>query len=268
MVGCQKGFDMTRVGVGIDIGGSGVKGALVDLDKGEFIGERVRYDTPESSTPLAVAKICKTIIDELGAAPEVPIGITVPAPVLHGVIPFIANLDQSWTGIKADELFQDVTGHQVTVLNDADAAGVAEYYFGAAKGVDGTVIVTTLGTGIGSALLYNGILVPNTELGHVELDGRDAESHAAASQRVKQDLSWEEWISRLQRYYSHIEMLFSPDLMVVGGGVSKKHDRFLPKLDLKCPIVPAALRNTAGIVGAAVYADEQAKNNVPTAPRV
>ena len=189
MVGCQKGFDMTRVGVGIDIGGSGVKGALVDLDKGEFIGERVRYDTPESSTPLAVAKICKTIIDELGAAPEVPIGITVPAPVLHGVIPFIANLDQSWTGINADELFQDVTGHQVTVLNDADAAGVAEYYFGAAKGVDGTVIVTTLGTGIGSALLYNGILVPNTELGHVELDGRDAESHAAASQRVKQELS-------------------------------------------------------------------------------
>ena len=250
---------MTHIGVGIDIGGSGVKGALVDLEKGEFIGERIRYDTPEHSTPQSVAKICKTIIDELGADPDVPIGITVPAPVIHGVIPFIANLDQSWTGINADELFQEVTGHQVTVLNDADAAGVAEYYFGAAKDVKGTVIVTTLGTGIGSALLYNGILVPNTELGHVELDGRDAESHAAASQRVKQELSWEEWISRLQRYYSH---------MVVGGGVSKKHAQFLPKLDLKCPIVPADLRNTAGIVGAAVYADQQAHNDVPTAPAV
>ncbi len=256
---------MARVGVGIDIGGSGVKGALVDLDEGVFIGERIRHDTPENSTPQAVAEICKAIIDELGADADVPIGITVPAPVLHGIIPFIANLDKSWTGINADRLFREVTGHDAVVLNDADAAGVAEYYFGAANGVDGTVIVTTLGTGIGSALLYNGILVPNTELGHLEIDGRDAESHAAASQRVKQDLSWEEWTARLQRYYSHIEMLFSPDLLVVGGGVSKKHDKFLPNLSLGCPIVPAALRNTAGIVGAAVYADQQVRGIQPEA---
>ena len=257
---------MTRVALGIDIGGSGVKGALVDLDQGAFIGERIRYETPSKSTPEAIAQICRTIIEELGATEEMAIGITVPAPVIHGLIPFIANLDQSWAGINAEEVFAEQIGHPVTIVNDADAAGVAEYYFGAAKDVQGTVIVTTLGTGIGSALLYNGILVPNTELGHLELDGRDAETHAAASQRTKQNLSWDEWSSRLQRYYSYLEMLFSPDLLVVGGGVSKKHDKFLPKLDLRAPIVPATLRNTAGIVGAAVYADEQAHSQEPEAP--
>lgn len=248
---------MTRIGLGIDIGGSGVKGALVDLDLGEFIGERIRYETPQPSTPEAVAETCRRIIDELGATPDIPIGITVPAPVLHGRIPFIANLDKGWAGINADDLFKEVIGRDVTILNDGDAAGVAEYYFGAAKGVKGTVIVTTLGTGIGSALLYNGVLVPNTELGHLELGGRDAEKRAAASQRTKQKLSWEKWAARLTKYYRHLEMLFSPDLLVVGGGVSKRHEEFLPLVNVECPIVPAALRNTAGIVGAAVYADEQ-----------
>lgn len=250
---------MTRVGLGIDIGGSGVKGALVDLDTGEFIGERIRYDTPEKSTPEAVAEVCKQIIAELGVGEDVPIGITIPAPVVHGTIAFMANLHKSWTGINAEELFARVTGHPVTIVNDADAAGVAEVYYGAAKDVAGTVIVTTQGTGIGSALLYNGVLVPNTELGHLEIDGRDAESQAAASRRAKEDLSWKAWAKRLQRYYSHVEMLFSPDLLVVGGGVSKRHDQFLPLLDLKTPIVPAELRNTAGIVGAAIYADQQAR---------
>lgn len=256
---------MTRVGVGIDIGGSGVKGALVDLDMGEFIGSRIRYDTPEHSTPEAVAKICRLIVDELGVTSKLPIGITFPAPVIHGVIPFIANLDQSWEGVNATELFSEAIGREVTVFNDADAAGVAEYYFGAAKDKDGTVIVTTLGTGIGTALIYDGILVPNTEFGHLELDGHDAETMAAASQRVQQDLSWEEWTARLQRYYSHLDMLLSPDLVVVGGGVSKRHEKFLPNIKLNCPIVPATLRNTAGIVGAAVYADHQAnlKADVP-----
>lgn len=255
----RKVNEMTRVGLGIDIGGSGVKGALVDLETGLFLGERVRYDTPTKSTPDAVAEVCSHIISELGADPGLPIGITVPAPVVHGAVAFMANLHKSWTGTNVDDLFTRITGHKVTVLNDADAAGVAEYYFGAAKDVDGTVIVTTLGTGIGSALLYNGILVPNTELGHLEIDGHDAESRAAASRRVVEDLSWKAWAKRLQRYYSHVEMLFSPDLLVVGGGVSKRHEQFLPLLDLKTPIVPAELRNTAGIVGAAVYADQQAR---------
>lgn len=250
---------MTRIGLGIDIGGSGVKGALVDLDTGELIGSRIRYDTPKPSTPKSVAKLCDKIIKELGAPDDVPVGITVPAPVQNGVISFIANLDKSWAGINADKLFRKHTNHPVTVLNDADAAGVAEHSFGAAKDVDGTVIVTTLGTGIGSALIYNGILVPNTELGHLEIDSHDAESQAAASQRTKQNLDWDEWSKRLNRYYSHVEMLFSPDLIVVGGGVSKHHEKFLPKLDLQTKIVPAILRNTAGIVGAAVYADENRK---------
>lgn len=264
----ERSEKMTRVGVGIDIGGSGVKGALVDLDLGEFIGPRIRYDTPKESTPQAVAELCRMIIDALGVTPDLPIGITFPAPVIHGVIPFIANLDQSWAGVNATELFSEAIGREVTVFNDADAAGVAEYYFGAAKGVPGTVIVTTLGTGIGTALIYDGTLVPNTELGHVELDGYDAETRAAASQRVAQELTWPEWTARLQRYYSHLDMLFSPDLMVVGGGVSKKHEKFLPNIKLSCPIVPAALRNTAGIVGAAVYADQQAAAKVARAAAV
>lgn len=250
---------MTRVGIGIDIGGSGVKGALVNLDSGEFIGSRIRIETPQPSTPKAVAVVCKEIIDGLGATKDIPIGITVPAPVVHGRVPFIANLDKSWAGIDVNTLFTIELDRPVTVLNDADAAGVAECYYGAAKNIPGTVIVTTLGTGIGSALLYDGILVPNTELGHLELDGHDAETQAAASQRVKQELKWKEWADRLDRYYTHVEMLFSPDLMVVGGGVSKNHHKFLPLITTICPIVPAQLRNTAGIVGAALYANQQVK---------
>lgn len=248
---------MTRVGIGVDIGGSGVKGALVDLDAGEFIGDRVRIPTPVPSTPEAVAKTVREIVDALKTPEDVPIGIAMPAPMRHNVIGFMANLDQDWVGKDAKKVFEKELGRKVTVLNDADAAGVAEYAFGAAKGVDGTIIVTTLGTGIGSALIYNGVLVPNTELGHVELDGRDAETHAAASQRVKQDLSWDEWAARLDRYYNYLEMLFSPDLIVVGGGVSKEHARFMPKIHLPgAKMVPAKLFNTAGIVGAAVYADQ------------
>ena len=221
------------VACGIDIGGSGVKSALVDLATGTFIGERVRIDTPEESTPAAVA---------------------LPAPIVHGTVPFIANLDKSWTGVNLTELMREHLGRPVTGLNDADAAGLAEVAFGAAKDVPGTIIVTTLGTGIGSAVIVDGTLVPNTELGHLEIDSYDAESRASAGQRTAQDLSWKKWAKRLQRYYSHVEMLFSPDLFVVGGGVSRKHEKYLPLLDLKTPIVPAQLLNTAGIVGAAYQA--------------
>ncbi|SPT52548.1 Polyphosphate glucokinase [Actinomyces bovis] len=248
---------MAQLACGIDIGGSGVKGALVDLETGEFASERVRIDTPQPATPDAVAQVCKQIVDQLQVGPETPIGIDFPAPIVHGVVPFIANLDESWAGTDVNALMIKHLGRGVTALNDADAAGLAEVAFGAAKGVAGTVIVTTLGTGIGSAVIVDGKLVPNTELGHLEIDGADAESQASSGQKTLQDLSWKKWAKRLQRYYSHVEMLFSPDLFVVGGGVSKKHDKFLPLLDLKTKIVPAALFNTAGIVGAAWQASRE-----------
>ncbi|MEE6295301.1 polyphosphate--glucose phosphotransferase [Georgenia wangjunii] len=239
---------------GIDIGGSGIKGAPVDLDAGEFAAERLRIPTPEKSTPEAVAAICKEIIDSFELDESVPVGLTFPAPIRHGVVPFIANLDQSWQGVDVSELMSTTTGRSVIAVNDADAAGYAETLYGAAKDVEGTVLVMTLGTGIGSALIVNGTLVPNTELGHLEIDGQDAESRAADSAREREDLSWEKWAKRLQTYFETVEMLFSPDLIVVGGGVSKKHDKFLPLLELNTPIIPAALRNQAGIVGAAALA--------------
>lgn len=251
---------MTEVGCGIDIGGSGIKGALVDLDTGELIGERIRIDTPSPSTPEAVALTCAQILKDLNAPADVPVGIAMPAPLPGGVVPFMANLDSTWEGVHAPSMYESYLGHPVTVLNDADAAGLAEVVYGAAKGEEGLVIVTTLGTGIGSALIYRGILVPNSELGHLEIDGHDAESRASAAQRVKQDLGWSKWAKRLQKYYSHVEMLFSPDLLVVGGGVSQNSEKFLPKLDLRAPIIPAQLRNRAGIVGAAVAASRAANS--------
>lgn len=246
---------MTHVGLGIDIGGSGIKGALVDLDAGVFIGDRVRIATPKPATPKAVAETARMVADALEAPQDIPVGIAMPAPLRDGVVSFMANLDQKWVGKNTTKIFEKHMDRQVVVLNDADAAGVAEDAFGAASEADGTVIVTTLGTGIGSALLYNGVLVPNTELGHLELDGHNAESQAAASQRVAQGLSWEQWAARLERYYRHVAMLFSPNLIVVGGGVSKNHEKFLPFISVpNTELVPAQLFNTAGIVGAAVHA--------------
>lgn len=249
---------MAQVACGIDIGGSGVKSALVDLETGEFVGERIRIETPKPATPDAVADVCRQLLERLEVGPETPVGIAFPAPVIHGVVPFIANLDPSWAGINVNELMERHLGRTVVPLNDADAAGIAEVAYGAAKGVDGLVILTTQGTGIGSAVIMNGVLVPNTELGHLEIDGYDAEKRASSGQKTLQDLSWKKWAKRLQRYYSHVEMLFSPDLFVVGGGVSKNHEKFMPLLDLKTPMVPAKLFNTAGIVGAASFAAQQA----------
>ncbi|WP_076463624.1 polyphosphate--glucose phosphotransferase [Actinomyces mediterranea] len=245
---------MTTVACGIDIGGSGVKAALVDLGSGEFIGERIRITTPKPATPEAVAEVCRQLLEQLNVGPEIPVGIAFPAPVIHGVIPFMANLDDSWVGVDVNALMDSVLGRDVVPLNDADAAGLAEIAYGAAKGVEGVVIITTLGTGIGSAVVVDGTLVPNTELGHLEIDGYDAEKRASSGQKTLQDLSWKKWAKRLQRYYGHVEMLFSPDLFVVGGGVSKNHEKFMPLLKLKTPMVPAKLFNTAGIVGAAWYA--------------
>ena len=249
---------MATIGCGIDIGGSGVKGALVDLDTGEFIGERIRIATPQPATPEAVAEVCSRIIEGLNVPEDVAVGISFPAPIVHGVVPFMANLDQSWVGVDMDTLMSERLGRPVHTLNDADAAGLGEVVYGAAKGVKGTVILTTLGTGIGSAVVVDGVLVPNTELGHLEIDGHDAETRASSAQKERHDMSWKKWAKRLQRYYSHVEMLFSPDLFVVGGGVSKNHEKFLPLLDLKAPIVPAALLTPAGIVGAAYEAARRA----------
>jgi polyphosphate glucokinase len=244
-------------GFGIDIGGSGIKGAPVDLVAGEFADERLRIPTPQPSTPSAVADVVADIVSEFGAASgDLPVGVTFPAVIQHGVARTAANVDPSWIGTDVDALFTERLKRPVHVVNDADAAGVAEVRFGAARGTHGTVLVATLGTGIGSALLIDGHLVPNTELGHLEIDGYDAETRAADSVRDREDLSWEKWAVRLQRYFGVIEDLFWPDLIVVGGGVSKKSDRFLPLLHLRAPIVPAQLRNDAGIIGAASLAHE------------
>jgi polyphosphate glucokinase len=239
-------------GFGVDIGGSGVKGALVDLDTGGLVGERVRLPTPHPSTPEEVAKVVAEIVGSSGWSG--PLGVTVPAVVTHGTTRTAANIDRSWIGTEAQSLLHEATGNDVTVVNDADAAGYAEARFGAARGHPGLVLVTTLGTGIGTALIYDGRLVPNSELGHIQIHGEDAEHRTSDAARDREDLSWEKWATRLQHYYRTLEELFWPDLFVVGGGVSKRADKFLPLMNLQTPIVPAALRNEAGIVGAALLA--------------
>ena len=240
---------------GIDFGGSGIKGAPVDLTKGEFAQERVRIETPTPSTPQAVAEVFVELLAKFDRS-DSPVGVTVPGIVRNGVVRSAANIDKHWVDEDADKLFTDATGRDVRVVNDADAAGLAEVRYGAAKGRRGLVIVTTLGTGIGSALVYDGVLVPNSELGHLEIDGLDAEKRAASSAREREDLSWHDWAKRLTTYYRKLEQLFSPELFVVGGGVSKKADKFLPHVDIETEIIPAELRNAAGIVGAALYATE------------
>ncbi|WP_028048670.1 polyphosphate--glucose phosphotransferase [Cellulomonas sp. URHD0024] len=239
---------------GVDIGGSGIKGAPVDLGDGEFGADRVRIPTPQPSTPDAVAATVAEVVDSFHLDKGVPIGVTFPAVILHGVAQSAANVDKSWIGTNVEKAVQHATGRKVLAVNDADAAGYAEALYGAAKGVDGVVLMVTLGTGIGSALIVDGHLVPNTELGHLEIDGHDAESRAAESARDRDDLSWEAWGERLQRYFTVVENLFWPDLIVVGGGVSKHHEKFLPLLDLRTKIIPAELRNAAGIIGAAALA--------------
>ena len=247
----------TGTGFGIDIGGSGIKGAPVDLAAGTFAAERNRIPTPQPSTPHAIADVVASVVAAFGeASGDKPVGVTFPAVVQHGVAKTAANVDKGWIDTDVDALLTERLGREVHVVNDADAAGYAEARYGAAKGVRGVVLVATLGTGIGTALIVDGKLVPNTEFGHIEVGGRDAESRAADSVRDTEKLSWSDWAKRLQRYFRTLEDLVWPDLIIVGGGVSKKSDRFLPLLDLRTPIVPAALRNNAGIIGAALLAAE------------
>ncbi len=243
---------LAATALGIDIGGTGIKGALVDLSRGELVTERHRVPTPQPSTPDNVARV----IDEIARLHRWTgaVGAAFPAVISHGVAHSAANVDKSWIGTDVDALFTEVTGCSVTVMNDADAAGVAEVGFGVAEGVRGVVLLLTLGTGIGSALFIDGHLVPNTELGHLELDGHDAETRAAASVRERDGLSWDEWAARVQHYLEYVERIFTPDLIVLGGGVSKKPEKWLPQLHIRTPLQVAELRNNAGIVGAAMMA--------------
>lgn len=246
-----------HVGFGIDVGGSGIKAAPVNLKSGEFLDERLRIATPEQSTPKDVTKIIKKLIAHFELDDSIPIGISFPAPIIDGKVPFMANLDQGWVGKNIVKMMTKELNRPVTVMNDADAAGYAEVRLGAAHGRAGTILVLTLGTGIGSALVVDGKLVPNTELGHLHLpNGEEAERYASSAVFEREDLSYEEWAKRLQLVFSTYETLFSPDLFIIGGGISKKHHRFVPLISTRAPIVPAELRNAAGIVGAALLASE------------
>lgn len=236
--------------LGIDIGGSGIKGAPVDVATGRLLTERRRFETPQPATPDAVTDTVAELV--AGFDWTGPVGATFPGIVRGGVIRSAANVDERWLGVDAAARFGAAVGAPVTVLNDADAAGIAEVTLGAGRGVGGVVLLLTFGTGIGSALFLDGHLVPNTELGHLEVDGHDAETRAAASVREENDLSWKHWAKRVDRYLEVVESLFSPELIIIGGGVSKKADRFLPLLERTTPIVPAQLLNEAGIVGAAM----------------
>jgi polyphosphate glucokinase len=249
---------MTTKAIGIDIGGTGIKGAVVDLDAGELVTDRVKVPTPKGGEPDDIVAAVKEMVAGFGeVASEVPVGVCFPAVVLKGVTMSAANVSKKWIGLEAEKLFETALGRDILFVNDADAAGVAEVRYGAAKGRDGLVILTTLGTGIGSALLWNGELVPNSELGHLEIDGHDAEKRAAYSAMERDGLDWKHWAKRLQRYYDVVDALFSPDTIIVGGGVSKHADDFIPLLKLRPEIVPAVHLNNAGILGAAALAGDK-----------
>jgi len=249
--------DVTRA-VGVDIGGTGIKAGIVDLQKGRLVSDRVKVATPAGAHPPDVLAAVTEVLATLGVSDDssVPLGVAFPAIVKNGRTLSAANVSDEWIGFEAEKFFEDGLGRDIHFANDADVAGIAEVRYGAAKGRAGLTILTTLGTGIGSALLYDGVLIPNSELGHVQRakHGKDAEAYAAYSAMERDDLSWEQWAKRLQWYYDHLEFLFSPDLFVVGGGVSKHADQFLPLLKLNTPIVPAVHRNNAGIIGAAALA--------------
>lgn len=258
--------DTRQIAIGIDVGGSGVKAAAVDISTGELVVPRRRVATPQPSTPAAVvaviAKLVKRIDTEADAA-DSPIGMGFPAVVIGGQTKTAANVDAGWIDFDAAGALEAALGRRAFVLNDADAAGLAEMRFGAGVGVGGTVLILTLGTGVGSALFFNGQLVPNTELGHMEIRGRDAERRSAAAARTRRGLSWKAWAADLDEHLQAIDRLFWPDLIILGGGISKTPDRFMPFLKVRPPVVPAVLRNDAGIVGAAMAAAEDGARSAP-----
>jgi len=241
--------------LGIDIGGSAIKAGIVDLDAGSAVVERLEVATPQPATPAAIARVIGEVSRRLHA--EGPIGITFPAVIRHGIVGSAANVDASWIGTDGDALFAAATGRPVFLINDADAAGIAEMRFGAGRDRGGTVIMVTFGTGIGSAIFIDGRLVANTELGHLEIRGQDAEDRAAAIVKTRRRLGWVRWARLADEYLRTVERLFSPDRFIIGGGISGEADKFLHLLTVRAEVVPAAMGNDAGIVGAAVAADER-----------
>jgi polyphosphate glucokinase len=239
--------------LGIDIGGKGMKAAPVDLDTGTFLADRVKMATPRPAVPDAMAEVVQKLVETFSWSG--PIGITFPGVVVNGVTRTAANLDKGWIGLDARALLSKAAGQDIRLLNDADAAGVAEMTFGAGKGEPGTVFMVTFGTGIGSALFVDGVLVPNTEVGHLVIRGKDAEERASERAKVAHDMSWKEWAKHVNEFLKYIEFLLSPQLIIVGGGISKESDKFLPLMTgLHARVVPAAMHNDAGIIGAAMAA--------------
>ena len=238
--------------LGIDIGGSGIKGAPVNLKTGTLTAPRCRIRTPRPSTPQAVAGTVAEIVEHFKWSG--PVGCGFPAPIRNGVALTAANVHNDWIGTNGETLFTESTGCPTRVINDADAAGLAEMVFGAGRDRGGVVLIVTLGTGLGTALFSDGHLLPNTELGHIEINGRDAEKRASAAARTREGLSWKKWAGRLDKYLRTLERLVWPELIILGGGVSKNSERFVPYLTVQAEIVPAQLRNEAGIVGAALAA--------------
>jgi polyphosphate glucokinase len=245
--------------IGIDIGGTGIKGALVNTKKGQLVSERIRFDTPDGATPEEVIAKVAEIVDQLDSDKDTPIGICFPAIIKDGVTLSAANVSKDWVGVKAEKLFSKALNRKVVLLNDADAAGVAEIKYGAGQERKGLVLMVTLGTGIGTALFMNGKLIPNSELGHLEIDGVDYESMASFSAKERENLSFADWAKRLTKYFNMVDRLLSPDLIIVGGGVSKQHEEFLPLIETNIKMVPAESKNNAGIIGAAFIARRRLK---------
>ena len=241
--------------MGIDVGGSGIKGAIVDLETGELTTKRHRIETPKKSTPTAVLDVVRDVVafhEWKGA-----VGITIPSVVQHGVVKSAANISKKWIGVDAETVFSEALGVPVAVLNDADAAGIAEVKYGAAHGADGVILVLTFGTGIGSALINNGALVPNTEMGHLEFRGMEAEAYAAARLVERENMNIDWWASRVNEFLQHVDFIFNPDVIIFGGGISKRFDDLVRHFDVRAEVLPATLRNNAGIVGAAMAAAER-----------
>lgn len=247
-----------RIAIGIDVGGSGIKAAVVDVDSGRFISERIRVATPVPSAPDAVIASIGRIVRRLakagGLGPSIPIGVGLPGVTLDNTLKTAANIDPGWVDFPVVERMRKATSRSVSIVNDADAAGIAEMRFGVGKGQRGVVIFLTLGTGVGSGVFVDGVLVPNTEFGQMEIRGRPAERRSAAAARVRRGLSWKAWSQDLDEHLHRIDSLIWPNLMIIGGGVSKNADKFIPRLTIRCPVVPAQLRNDAGIIGAAIVA--------------
>lgn len=249
-----------RIAIGVDVGGSGIKAAVVDVEAGRFRSERLRVATPNPSTPEAVtasiARLVRRLAKSSGLGPSTPVGIGLPGVAIDGVLKSAANIDPAWIDFPVVERLTRALGRPIAIINDADAAGIAEMRFGVGKDQPGVVIFLTLGTGVGSGVFNDGVLVPNTEFGQMEIRGRTAERRSAAAARVRRGLSWKAWAADLDEHLDRIHQLMWPNLMILGGGVSKSADKFIPRLTVRTSVVPAQLRNDAGIIGAAIVAAE------------